>query len=350
MLRCLGLFRLGSAILMGFLVLSACSDDDGGGNDNTNNNNNVNSMGVCGDGRQDPPEDCDQGTENSDAVPDTCRTDCRNPWCGDGVVDTGEECDDGNGENGDACLSACSGTVDCCVHNVCGDGYVDARDTGDGSQVEACDDGNTLNGDTCRADCGQAMTDCGDGLPDQGEVCDEGALNSNTVPNACRKSCQLPFCGDGVVDDEFNETCDSTILDNDCTTIGMGFTHGVLSCGVTTCRFDTSGCVQCADVDRDGFGVGADCLGPQDCDDLKPDVSPDGTELCDGLDHDCDGDPMNGFDLWTDVNNCGSCGHVCYYPHAEATCDASACQMGACEDGYCNTNGVENDGCEASCT
>ena len=49
----------------------------------------------CGDGVVDTGEACDEGAQNSDVVPDACRSDCSRPRCGDGVVDMthGEGCD-----------------------------------------------------------------------------------------------------------------------------------------------------------------------------------------------------------------------------------------------------------------
>jgi len=44
------------------------------------------------------------------------------------------------------------------------------------------------------------------------EQCDEGMLNSNTVPNACRTNCRLPYCGDNVVD--AGEQCDNGRLNS----------------------------------------------------------------------------------------------------------------------------------------
>ena len=38
----------------------------------------------------DTGEDCDNGSANSDTLPDACRTDCSRAHCGDGVKDTGE--------------------------------------------------------------------------------------------------------------------------------------------------------------------------------------------------------------------------------------------------------------------
>jgi hypothetical protein len=49
-------------------------------------------------------------------------------------------------------------------------------------------------------------TRCGNGMPDPGEECDNGATNSDTQPNACRMSCRSAFCGDGIVDT--GEACD----------------------------------------------------------------------------------------------------------------------------------------------
>ena len=54
-------------------------------------------------------EECDDGEENSDTAPDTCRTSCRLPRCGDGVTDATELCDDGNAVSGDGCDPDCQG-------------------------------------------------------------------------------------------------------------------------------------------------------------------------------------------------------------------------------------------------
>ncbi|TFH20377.1 MAG: DUF4215 domain-containing protein, partial [Myxococcales bacterium] len=50
---------------------------------------------MCGDGIQNPGEECDDGIDNSDTDPNACRLDCTLPVCGDGIVDDqfGEGCD-----------------------------------------------------------------------------------------------------------------------------------------------------------------------------------------------------------------------------------------------------------------
>jgi cysteine-rich repeat protein len=64
--------------------------------------------GVCGDDILDPTEACDEGAENSDLLPDACRTDCQLARCGDGVVDAAEECDDANADETDGCRADCT--------------------------------------------------------------------------------------------------------------------------------------------------------------------------------------------------------------------------------------------------
>jgi cysteine-rich repeat protein len=59
---------------------------------------------------------------------------------------------------------------------------------------------------------------CGDGVLQDGEVCDDGDENSDLLPSRCRPDCTEPRCGDGVVDpgedcddgnDESEDTCAS---------------------------------------------------------------------------------------------------------------------------------------------
>jgi len=115
---------------------------------------------------KDEGEECDDGDQNSDIIPNACRTSCKEPYCGDGVTDTAllEDCDDGNYVNGDGC------TFNCKKEGVCGNRFIDF---------------------------------------DLGEECDKGNENSNTEPNVCRTDCTLPICGDGIIDNLFDEECDT---------------------------------------------------------------------------------------------------------------------------------------------
>lgn len=65
------------------------------------------SVGFCGDGVVQDPEACDQGSNNNDREPNSCRTNCSLPRCGDGVTDEGETCDDANSIGADGCAPGC---------------------------------------------------------------------------------------------------------------------------------------------------------------------------------------------------------------------------------------------------
>ncbi len=96
---------------------------------------------VCGDGFiNQPGEECDEGANNSDTLPDACRTDCRLSACGDDLVDTGEECD---GMDAASCPGACRSNCTC---RSCGDGILDPEEECDGADDAACPG-------HCRSDC-----------------------------------------------------------------------------------------------------------------------------------------------------------------------------------------------------
>lgn len=79
---------------------------------------------------------------------------------------------------------------------------------------------------------GQSSTDI-NGF-DRGVSWDAGALEFGSTQTAST-------CGNGVRDP--SEQCEGLDLaGNSCTTIGLGFTGGILSCNVGTCTFDTSLC------------------------------------------------------------------------------------------------------------
>ncbi|MBU1219457.1 hypothetical protein KKF34_18615 [Myxococcota bacterium] len=159
--------------------------------------------------------------------------------CGDGIITVLEQCD-GTELNGVTCESNgfASGTIGCsdnctldftnCVPFQCGDGLLNG--------FESCD-GTELNGATCTS-------------INLGFV--GGTLACNGDCSWDLGGCQAPVCGDAVI--EGLETCDGTNLNsNDCTTLGMGFVGGTLSCG-TNCRMDTSACIApvCGDGNVEG--------------------------------------------------------------------------------------------------
>lgn len=119
----------------------------------------------CGDGTKEGPEECDGndfgpagkactgpgehggtlvctiGGAQSHQYPTGCKIDRQFCWvCGNGRIDSDEACDDGNATSGDSCSATCQGE--------CGDGVV--------QYTEGCDDGNTTADDGC-TECGSDL-------------------------------------------------------------------------------------------------------------------------------------------------------------------------------------------------
>ena len=86
-----------------------------------------------------------------------------------------------------------------------------------------------------------------------------------------------------------------TILDGDCADFDAAFAPGVVDPifdGIDQDCDDLDG------TDADGDGYLASAGGGDDCDDGAAEISPVGTEVCGGLDEDCDGVPDDGVDCY----------------------------------------------------
>jgi hypothetical protein len=73
-----------------------------------------------------------------------------------------------------------------------------------------------------------------------------------------------------------------------------------------------------------------------------------GIEVCDGIDNDCNGTVDDGFDVMTDINNCGACNHACAFPFAMASCSNGVCQQGPCLANFYDRD-PSVPGCETQC-
>ncbi|MBI5500601.1 MAG: pre-peptidase C-terminal domain-containing protein [Deltaproteobacteria bacterium] len=269
---------------------------------------------VCGDGTVDPGEECDDGGDNSDTLPDACRTDCRNAHCGDAVTDSGEGCDDGNTVDSDDCRNDCSLPT-------CGDGEVQGG--------EDCDDGNTIDTDDCLSTCVDAS--CGDGVVWTGrEECDGTASDPCTTTCGTAGARECLDCAFGADCVPPAETCNGA--DDDCDLLlddGFPCVRGGTTSCTTACG--TVGSGTC--TDSCAVPTGGACVAP--------------AETCNGADDDCDGSTDEGLPCVPGATvacttACGTAG--------TGTCTA-ACELptgAACTPPAESCNGIDDD-CDGGC-
>ena len=106
---------------------------------------------------------------------------------------------------------------------------------------------------------------------------------------------------------------------------------------------------ECQDEDGDGYGEGRGCLG-SDCNDADAAIYWGAMERCNNVDDDCDFAVDEDFDLQSDVENCGSCGHRCDFKNGSGKCQYGQCVLTGCIGGYFDANRIPDDGCECSPT
>lgn len=160
--------------------------------------------------------------------------------CEPSACTTDGECDDGDICNG---VETCDTAIEQCESGqplVCNDGAAcNGQETC--SPTSGCVAGTPKlcgAGAECVDPLGTCELLCGNGDVDPNEACDDGPLNSDTEPNACRMTCVVASCGDSVQDageqcDDGNgvpgdgcsanclvEACSVATVDADCTDVG----------------------------------------------------------------------------------------------------------------------------------
>jgi len=111
---------------------------------------------LCGNGKIDPGESCDEGAANSPTG--ACTDQCETAACGDGKIEAGvEECDPGSQPGSTSPKTDDPNCNSDCKLTRCGDGVVQK---GGNRPDEQCDDGNNVAGDGCSPTCQFETVSC----------------------------------------------------------------------------------------------------------------------------------------------------------------------------------------------
>jgi len=193
----------------------------------------------------------------------------------------------------------CAAAQPICIINDCGDGIQQS--------TEKCDDGNVVDGDGCAANC-LSKEVCGDSVLNSaaGEICDDG---NDDGGDGCSADCKsVETCGNGIRD--VTEVCDdgNTVPGDGCS----GNCKSTEVCGNNIVDINE----QCDDGGMPG-GCNDDCKGGQGCGDGAIDKDANGvpTEQCD------DGNMLDDD-------------------------DCVQCSFARCGDNAVNVNGVNKEQCD----
>lgn len=318
---------------------------------------------------------CSGGDSISDDTTDTgaeTEPDAEGPVCGDGKKEGSELCDDGNTVGGDGCEADCT--------------YTCKAGTPEGDKK--CDDGNPCNGaETCSAgnvcakgaplaesaECGAGKLckgglcsdiTCGDAVKTAPEECDDGNVANGDGCDSCKFSClstdmarnckSADACRSNGTCDDAKHTCTPGAPVTDGTACGSGMVCKAGTCVGGTCGNGTLDAGEQCDFGA-GNGAGTGC--EVDC---KTSCAKTPTDTC------LDTNPCNGTEVCSSVTVAGKMGQKCAAGTnlADGTscgggkiCKAGACTSASCGNGVVDAgeecdfgagNGP-NTGCEATC-
>lgn len=166
----------------------------------------------------------------------------------------------------------------------------DASTTDDEVSTTTGEESSTTTGEGSSSSGGSSSSTteappvCGDGMVDDGEVCDDGI--DNALTGACLPDCTAASCGDGNIQDGVEECDDGNADDTDactsvCATAACG--DGAIQAGVEECDDgeDNGNSRACkSDCTAAFCGDGNIHSGEEQCDDANDDNNDGCNELC----------------------------------------------------------------------
>jgi hypothetical protein len=200
-----------------------------------------------------------------------------------------------------------------------------------GTCTHACSVGLSCEGGQCGDFCPPGKGDC-DNNPNNGCETD---LHTNTNCAFCGDDCDLPHSTSACqMGSPASYACAVTLCDDGYKDCDMLPANG---CEVNY-KTDANNCGSCGNVCPSGPHSTATC----DQGTCKLECDPGFT--------DCDNNPTNGCEIQTsnDLNNCGTCSHVCSVPNATPVCAGGACEVGNCNVGFADCDGQPANGCEVN--
>jgi hypothetical protein len=182
-----------------------------------------------------------------------------------------------------------------------------------------------------------------------------GYMKSGTITNNYWYNNRASCCGAGTCPDctkasdysDFYEHCNAPMDVWDFFTTPIWGTDEISPNTDYSCLYWEDGCGQaavcCIDNDGDGYNVTGGICGPIDCDDTDSNVNPGATEVCNGIDDDCDGtiDQISCDDAnpctTDDVCTAGVCAGTLICAGTDTSCGCEECIDCDAQDGWYDT-------------
>ncbi len=194
----------------------------------------------------------------------------------------------------------------------------------------------------CFQDCSDQSTNTSGGSAGSSNGGNAGTLMIGFGGDDTATSGKHSTGGSAALQDAGTE-CDTVDFQTDVNNCGQCGTHCVITGADATC---VKGKCQIAKCQANRYDQNGD---PVDGCELVCAGDPMADEVCNGEDDNCNGKKDEGFDLSTDVENCGVCNNACGLLHATAKCGGGECKIDKCEDGWYSVDGLDSTGCEYPC-